>query len=714
MYARYTYFRHNDDNGASSPWPNPVVRDRYDSFETRNTVVSETHTFSPTVLNEFRIGTARQYFPFQAASYGGNWPAKLGLPPIVPPLVVPTISNGLTGFTTGTVGLRGALTWQIGDTLTVVHGNHITRMGIETRLLYGNNLQTSTPSGSYTFVAALTGNPQSQSGTGSSYADFLLGAVSSASQVNTIGESEKGYALSAFVQDDWKLTRRLSLSIGLRYDYQLPGYERNFGTTNFNPYVKDPLGLLGRTTFAGADYGRSALNGNNTDFGPRFGFAYDLFGNGKTIVRGGYAIYYPSIFNIQGFGNTQGFASTTTAYSAPGNNTNFPAFQLVQGFPSAPLQPLGRALGPDAFLGQAVSYDQATQKSPMSQQWDVSIQRQLPGNWVIDITYSGNHGTHLISGGYALDQLNPQYLSLGTALQNAVSNPYAGIVPGSLGAATITKQQSLLPYPYYTGITVRNPHMGDSIYHAGLLSVEKRFSHGLTFLASYTKAKLIDDSVATPINFGNVEQVGTISFQNSYNFRGERSLDPTDVSQRLVLSGIYELPVGRGRPLNVSNGILNAIVGGWQVQSVATMQYGVPIVIAAASGANINNLATRPNSTGQSAKLSNPTAAEWFNTTAFINPPNYTFGNLGRTLPDVRNPGVVQVDMSLIKNIHIKERFNLQFRAESFNIANHTNLGLVNGTFSPGANGLNNSSTFGTITSARDPRSLQFGLKLNY
>jgi hypothetical protein len=250
--------------------------------------------------------------------------------------------------------------------------------------------------------------------------------------------------------------------------------------------------------------------------------------------------------------------------------------------------------------------------------------------------------------------------------------------------------------------------MGNSIYHAGLLTVEKRFSHGLTFLASYTKAKLIDDSVATPIAFGNVEQVGTIGFQNSYNFRGERSLDPTDVSQRLVLSGIYELPVGKGRLLDVRNNVLDKLVGGWQIQGVATIQDGVPIVITGAS----NNLATRPSSTGQSAKLSNPTAAAWFNTAVFVNPPNYTFGNVSRTLPDVRNPGVVQVDLSVSKSVTIREKATVQFRAESFNIANHTNLGLVSATFAAGPNGLNNSSTFGTITSARDPRSIQLGLKI--
>jgi len=304
-----------------------------------------------------------------------------------------------------------------------------------------------------------------------------------------------------------------------------------------------------------------------------------------------------------------------------------------------------------------------------------------------------------------------QYQSLGATLQNTVPNPYAGIVPGSLGAGRITLQQSLYAFPYYTTVTVRNPHLGDSIYHSGLLRVEKRFSQGLTFLASYTKAKLISDSIATPVGFGNVEQVTITGYQNIYNRRAERSLDPTDVSQRLVLSGVYELPIGRGRKLNISNSVLNAIAGGWQVNSIAVFQTGVPIVI---TGAN-NQLATRPSSTGQSAKLDNPTASQWFNTSAFVNPPTYTFGNLGRVLPDVRNPGVINIDLSLIKDIAIREKVSFQFHAESFNVVNHVNLGLLSTTattFVPGANGLNNSGTFGTINSARDPRSIQLGLKL--
>jgi hypothetical protein len=711
LFARFTYFNAYTNN-CPCTWPSLAVNGRYDNFGTRNAAIDETHTFSPRFLNEIRIGMARQDFPFQSASYNQNWPQKLGLPASVPNTVFPSISNGYTAFGNATVGFRGALTWDVTDTVTLVLGSHSLKVGAEYRLLFGNNYQTSAPSGSFNFAATLTGNPQSQNGTGSTYADFLLGAVSSASGVLNTGESEKGFTMSGFIQDDWRFSRNLNINIGLRYDFQQPPYERNCGTSNFNPNVSETVGglnLKGAMQYACKDYGSAFLAPAYKDFAPRFGIAWDPFGNGKLAIRAGYALFYAGDFNITYFGNTAGFSSTTTSYTSPGGNANLPAFTLAQGFPTPLTLPLGSALGPRFLLGQGVSYDQPNQKTPLSQQWNFSVQKQLMGGWVVDASYTGNHGTHLVAGSYNLDQLDPQYLSLGTALQNPVANPYAGIVPGSLGGATITKQQSLLPYPYYTSVTVRNPHLGNSIYHAGLLSVQKRLQGGLTVLASYTKSKLISDSVAAPINFGSVVQVTNNGYQNGlYNRQLERSVDPTDVPQRLTISAVYEVPFGTGKQFDPHNKVVDAVIGGWQAQTIVILQKGLPVLIG---GAN-NNLANRPNSTGQSALLSNPTQYEWFNTAVFVNPPNYTFGNVGRALPDVRNPGYFNCDMSLIKNNRIKEHLNAQLRVEFFNMDNHTNLGMVNSSFSAGTNGLNQSSTFGTITSAMASRTIQVGMKL--
>jgi hypothetical protein len=260
----------------------------------------------------------------------------------------------------------------------------------------------------------------------------------------------------------------------------------------------------------------------------------------------------------------------------------------------------------------------------------------------------------------------------------------------------------LRPYPYYGTINVRNPRLGSFNSHLFIMSVEKRMSRGLTALFSFTAGKVISDSLQTPVNFGPIEQASVVTYQNAYNRRAERSIDPADVSRRAVLSVLYELPFA------------NRIFGGWQLNTIGVMQTGIPLMVRGAS----NNLADRPDSTGVSAKLDNPTRERWFDTTQFINPVIYTYGNVGRVLPDVRSPGTVNWDLSVIKNTRFGERFNLQFRAEAFNFLNWVNLGIPNtgavaGTgFVPGPDGRNRSGTFGTITTARDARNIQLGLKL--
>jgi hypothetical protein len=706
MFGRFSLFNHRTDNGAGGAtiYPNEVVAKRDDDLKNWNAVISDTHVFSPTVINEFRIGATRGYFPFLVRSFGGSWPQQLGLPSIVPPDTVPAVNNGLPGFNTGTAGVRGSLNWQFLEQVNIIRGAHSVKLGFDLRLLQGHNLQRSAPSGSFNFPAGLTGNPTSPAGTGNGYATFLLGAVSTASVTTHVGESQVQHTISGYIQDDWRISRRLTLNMGLRYDYQAQAVERNNGATNFDPYCTLPNGLLGCTVFAGVNgQPRNWRREDLSNFGPRFGFAYDLLGNTRTVIRGGYGIIYPSQMWRENYSNANGFAQTSTTY--PQANPNLPGFRFQQGFPSAPVPPAGRSLGPAAFLGQAVAFDEEDGRIPMSQQFTFTLQQQIAGNWLIEAGYAGNLGRGFTAGGYDMNQLDPQYLSLGQALLQEVPNPYQGLVPGALGGATISREQSLRPFPYYTGITVRNPRLGSYSSHLFLFSAEKRMARGFTMLFSYTGGKIISDSLATPVNFGPIEQASIVGWQNGkYNRRAERSIDPTDVSQRATISLLYELPFGRGQQG------WNRLIGGWQVNTIGIMQTGIPLVVR---GAN-NQRADRPDSTGVAAKLDNPTAQKWFDTTQFVNPAPFTFGNVGKTIPNVRAPGTVNWDLSLIKNTRITERLNVQLRAESFNFLNQVNLGIPNTTFSPGPDGRNQSGAFGVITSARDARTIQVALKLYF
>ncbi len=287
----------------------------------------------------------------------------------------------------------------------------------------------------------------------------------------------------------------------------------------------------------------------------------------------------------------------------------------------------------------------------MIQQWNLSLQKQLASNLLLEVMYWGSHSTHLENAnGFQIDGLSSQYYSMGSALSQLVNNPFYGVITtGTLSAAQVTRRQLLLPYPQYTSVLLQVPDAANSIYHAGTVRLERRFQAGLSLLASYTYAKTIDDDDS---NLRASDQSGNI--QNWQNRAAERSVSAFNIGNRLVLSAAYELPVGRGKPYGAHLGALaNGIVGGWQVNGFLTAQNGLPIALTAGAGPIPEFGTLRPNSTGVSASLSDPTVYKWFNTAAFTQPSPYTFGNVGRLLPDVRADGVKNLDMSLLKNFSL-------------------------------------------------------------
>jgi hypothetical protein len=408
--------------------------------------------------------------------------------------------------------------------------------------------------------------------------------------------------------------------------------------------------------------------------------------------------------------NALGFA-VDTPFVAPGGGP-VRAFRLSEG-PSSILQPLGPAGGPSAFRGQNVRYQDRNSKTPYTQQWNLAIQRSVGWGWTVQAAYVGSKGTNLFGGNYDLNQLDPQYFSLGLALQDQVPNPFFGqIQTGALSGRTVARSQLLRPFPDYLNVVTWGNANLSSIYHSFQISAEKRFSNGMSVLANYTKAKLISECFA--IGGGNSGDSCAGEYRlGRFNRRLDRALDQDDISDRVVISGLYELPVGKGRALlNNPHPIVGAILGGWQINGIGTFQTGTPLAVRGSN--NFTGISYPDVVRDPTLPRSERTPERWFDTDAFRNPADFTIGNAPRTLPRTRGPGLTDVSFSLFKNFQIRERVRLEARGELFNALNTVNYNAPNVSFSPNRQGQNVNANFGRITSALDARRAQLGLRLSF
>jgi hypothetical protein len=351
-----------------------------------------------------------------------------------------------------------------------------------------------------------------------------------------------------------------------------------------------------------------------------------------------------------------------------------------------------------------------------TQQWNFDIQRQLTGNSLLDLAYGGAKGTHLPLQDYSLNYLSVQQLALGSALDTQVANPFYGKVPTTspLSTPTISQGALLHPFPQYGDVQLANQGMADSSYNSLQTKFEARFGAGGTLLASYTFSKLISDAESlTPW----LESGWNAGFQNWRNLKAERSLATFDVPQRLVVSYVLDLPVGKGKKyLSNAHGVAGTLVSGWGIDGILTEQRGTPLFLGTsenligdpnAAGSRPNfDLAACPNGAGLSGSAVSR-LNEWFNTACFTQPPPFTFGNVGRTPPNIRNDGLHNLDFALFKNTDFgpQGRIRFQFRAEAFNLLNTPQFGY------PGMT--QGTPQFGVVSSqANNPRLIQFGTKL--
>jgi len=694
------------------------------SSRVTNVAVNYDYSFTPTLIGEVRAGFLRFNSGRLPPSHGFDL-TTLGFPASlansVPYKHMPWITvAGLTGIasSSGSRIEHQSDNYTLMASVTKIAGRHTLKVGGEARDLRFNNFQTNNSSGNFGFDARFTSaDPLRSTATdGYGFASFLLGVPASGALTNPEPLALTRYYYAAYFQDDFRVSSKLTLNLGLRWDMDTAYTERYGRLSFFDETARYPVAvpnappLRGKFGFVETqeEPSRFVHDLQWKMFSPHFGFAYNV--TRKTVVRGGYGIsWLPFNLNTPNAGTANPPFAITTNFVSSLDGGITPVDRLSNPFPNGILSPPGRTGDFNReILGQGFSYVVRRDRPGYTQQWNFDVQRELPGSWLIDIAYAGSRGTRLPVN-LQRNQLTEEQLALGTRLNEQVPNPFFGLVSiGPLSSPTYSRGQSLRPYPQFNAMTI-NEYSGFSVYHAGTLKVEKRFGQGFSMLGAFTWAKTISNSESQT---GWLEAGGTgAGSQNAYNRAGDRSVSSYDIPQRLVVSALYELPFGRGRQLLSSvNPAVDKLLSGWQVNAIYTAQSGTPLFFSTATNlTNSQGGGSRPNSTGVSARLDGDSRARiqrWFDTSQFVPPAAFTFGNLGRTLPDVRGHGVNNIDLSFFKNTRFGNdgRYNVQLRAELFNAANRVQFGK------PGT-ALGNAQ-FGVVSSqANLPRQIQLALK---
>jgi hypothetical protein len=623
--------------------------------------------------------------------------------------------------------------------LSHVAGGHSFKFGGEVRDLRVNSSGASFSfgGGHFLFDRYFTRQfPDFSDTSGNAIAELLLGYPSN--DPNGVDNLPKvafrwGY-YAGYVQDDWKVTRKLTLNLGLRYDYEGAPTERydrqnrGFAFDQASPLAAQIAGrpgfsecpscanLKGGLLFAGVGgQDRAAFDADTNNVQPRVGAAYRLFEN--TVLRGGYGLFY---LPQAEFGGTTGYSVSTPVVATTGGGLNafLPTLSLSNPFPNGLLQPTGSSLGLLTQAGTGVVFNLPTRRIPKTHQFSFGVQQQLPWSMRLDVAYAGSRSVDLLTGDFNIGgarninvlpaatieraRVDPAF---NTFLNASVPNPFAGLLPGtSLNGATVPRSQLLLPYPQFTSVVQGLENVGKIWYNSLQVSLEKRLSSGLTFVGAYTWSKAI----------------GALTFLNDQDAAPARAVTDDDRTHRLALSGVWQLPVGKGRRFAGGAGRLTELlVGGWEYTWIATIQSGRPLNLPGnvdligdinAGGGGLDRYfntcvlpfgatqARRPNATN--------TGFESCGGPAFaIRGPNTL-----RTIPlrssQVRLPSRPQFDMSLNKSFNFTETIRFQFRLESFNTFNTPIYG--------GPNTDPTSTSFGLVTrnQANQPRNVQLGFKL--
>ncbi len=664
---------------------------------------NETHIFSPTVVNQFIAGYARTNPLTRQSDYGHNAATSLGIQGInISSFTsgIPTINiSGVPGFSSYT-SLNGGpsflpanprqTSYQLQDDLSFVRGSHNLKVGYRIIKDLVSPFTNTNTRGALTFGRNFTDSPVDASG-GNGLASLLLGFMANGTSAGASrGFLQTPYYLTvwehaAFLQDDWKVNRRLTLNLGVRWDLFTPYTEERNRLTNFD--------LSNLTLVYAGVGGTSRTVGVQTrwnNFSPHLGFAWDVSGDGKTVLRGGFSSSYfpeqPSGSNFLGQSVPWTISQntpTTELYPLGSAMSSVPAINQPFG-PPVPVQPMNTAqliAANPSILGGSF-----TNQTPYYESWSFNVERQLGSSMLAELAYAGSHGVHLL---YCY---NPQEVE-----------PGPSSVPSNL-------RVTLPAIATLRSITQCDPR-NMSNYHGLQAKLVKRLSFGLSFLASYTWSKSLDYGGSAASGGGAVGNPQTIT-----DLRAGYGVSGFDIPQRFVGSWTYELPFGPGRHF-LTHGLVGNLLGGWEIDGISTIQSGLPFTVYLANCTN-NASSCWPDRIG-SGSLSNPTYSNWYDPMAFEAPCAvpatngicsqyaYRFGDSGRGI--LRAPGTFNFDLAAAKNFSIKERFRVQFRLDAFNALNHPQLGFPNQNVNP----TNPAKTSTAITSTiGDNRDLQAAIKV--
>ena len=711
----------------------------------------DVYTISPTKILNVRLGfsrfTEQNAKPSTAAGFdprtlglSGAWIDQAGIKQF------PTMT--ITGFETlgsDAGDLTNHMIYTLMPVFTWIRGNHTVRIGADIRMYRENAYSFGNSVGSLTFGNNFVKGPLDTSSAffGQELSALMVGSVTGGTIDNNAGRSNQIMYYAGFAQDDWKVNSKLTLNLGLRYEVEgaiTERYNRNLRGFDFataspiqsavqkalaaNPIPEVPtIKVIGGPLFATPD-NRGFYDTDRNNFQPRIGAAYQI--NEKTVLRGGFAIYMvPFIFDTQISLNAiqqPGFSQATNLIATNDNGLTFIA-NLANPYPKGILPAPGSSQGLLTFVGRGLTFASIERPNPLNYRWEASIQRELRGGWLLEGSYIGNHGQGLAVGrsrltragntdqGVNLDVIPRSYLSTSPIRDNtvinflgkSVPNPFRGIAPSgtTLGdSATVSLATLLDSFPHFTS-DVSEQFIGSNDYHALQVRVEKRFSRGFTFLSGYTWSRFREST----------------SRLNDTDTELEHRVSDADTPHRIVASGVWELPFGRGRKWGSGwNGFVNGVLGGWQAQGIWQFQSGRPL-----SWGNdfFQGDPTKGFDVSVSSERVDPGA---FNTSPFYLPDsNSVTGNKPstdarinlasniRTFPSriasVRGQGLNLFDLSAIKNVNITETVKLQIRTEFLNAFNHPVFADPN--LDP------TSTSFGKITAQNNlPRNIQIGLKL--